>query len=71
MAESEKKSDSTKRIVIGALIMIVVIVLTATITYSVSSNRYLDELDEQNQQINDLQNIIRKNNGLPELKEVE
>lgn len=71
MPEAENTSESTKKTILAALVIFAVIVLTATITYSISSNRYLDELDEQNQQIRDLQNVIRKTNGLPELEGTE
>jgi len=69
MEEKKSRHRSDKQIIAHILILCAVVVLTATVTYSITSNRYLDDIDSQNDQIKGLQNALRSANGLPEVEE--
>lgn len=69
MSEPEVKSSLHKTTIIYLFVLFTAIVITATVTYSLTSKQFLDNQDDQNKQIDLLQNALRKANGLPEQSE--
>ncbi len=71
--KNRKNSGYTlnKIMVIHLLILLATVIVTATFTYALTSQQYLDEIDSQNDQIRTLQNVIRKSNGLPGIDEIQ
>ncbi len=68
--KNDEQSYPSKKIIINLIILFAVAVLTATLTYSLTSNQYLDQQESQNDQIRALQNALRKANGLTEIEEL-
>ncbi len=70
-SQSQPQCQLSKKIIIVSLIIsFVALVLTATLTYWLTSNQHLDQQERQNIQIRNLQNALRKSNNLPPLNEV-
>lgn len=69
MPETETKSSRHRTAIIYLFVLFVVVLVTATVTYSLTSKRFLDNQDNQNEQIRLLQDTLRKANGLSERSE--
>lgn len=69
--EEQKNSRNLRPCVLALLGLLLTVVMTVVITYSLTSDHYLDQLDSQNIQIRTLQNSLRESNGLEPLEPLE
>lgn len=69
--DEQKPSRSFKPLILVVPVLLPIVVSTAAITYLLTSNSYLDQLDSQNVQIRSLQNALREINGLEPLESMK